>query len=106
MEKTKKKSILIGTKHKLRNTKSLNIVYNGIEIKKHATVKYLGNILGETFSGESMALNVVDQVNSSLKFLHRQNCFLTPPLRRLLCTALIPLFDYASTAWFPKFYRN
>ena len=29
----KTKSILFGTKHKLRNTKSLNIVYNGIEIK-------------------------------------------------------------------------
>ena len=48
-----------------------------------------------------MALNVIDKVNSRLKFLHRQNRFLTPPLRRLLCNALIqPLFDYACTAWF------
>ena len=29
----KTKSVLFGTKHKLRNAKSLNIVYNGIEIK-------------------------------------------------------------------------
>ena len=29
----KTKSILFGTKHKLRNAKALNIVYNGIEIK-------------------------------------------------------------------------
>ena len=32
----KTKSILFGTKHKLRNAKSLNIVYNGIEVKQHA----------------------------------------------------------------------
>ena len=30
----KTNSILFGTKHKLRNAKSLNIVYNGIEIKQ------------------------------------------------------------------------
>ena len=31
----KTKSILFGTKHKLRNAKSLNIVYNDIEMKQH-----------------------------------------------------------------------
>ena len=50
-----------------------------------------------------MALNVIDKINSRLKFLHGQNRFLTPALRRLLCNALIqPLFDYACTAWFPN----
>ena len=48
-----------------------------------------------------MALSVIDKINSRLKFLHRQNRFLTPLLRRLLCNALVqPLFDYAWTAWF------
>ena len=48
-----------------------------------------------------MALNVNNKVNSRLKFLHRQNRFLTPPLRRILCNALIQLlFDYACTPWF------
>ena len=99
----KTKSILFGTKHKLRNAKSLNIVYNGIEIKQHAKVKYLGCILDESLSGESMALSVIDKINSRLKFLHRQNRFLTPPLCRLLCNTIIQLlFDYASTAWFPN----
>ena len=99
----KTKSILFGTKHKLPNAKSLNIVYNGIEIKQHAKVKYLGCILDESPSGESMALNVIDKIISYLKFLHRQNHFLSPPLRRLLCNGLIqPLFDYACTAWFPN----
>ena len=95
-------STLFGTKHKLPNAKSLNILYNGIEIKQHVKVKYLGHILDESLCGESMALNVIDKVNSRLKFLHRQNHFLTPPLRRLLCHALIQaLLDYGCTAWFP-----
>ena len=75
----KTKSILFGTKHKLRNAKTLNIVYNGIETKQHAKVNHLGCILHESLSGESMALNVIDKINSHLKFLHRQNRFLTPP---------------------------
>ena len=60
----KTKSILFGTKHKLGNAKSLNIVYNGIEIKQHAKVKYLGCILDQSLSGESMALNVIDKVST------------------------------------------
>ena len=96
----KTKSTLFCIKHKLRNAKALNILYNGIEIKDYEKVKYLGSILDQNLSGESMALNIIDKVNSRLKFLHRQNCFLTPPLRRLLCNALIqPLFDYACTIW-------
>ena len=91
----KTKSILFGTKHKLWNAKSLDIVYNGIEIKQHANIKYLGCILDESISGESMALNIIDKINSHRKFLHRQNCFLTPSLHRLLCNALIqPLWLY------------
>ena len=95
----KTKSILFGTKHKLRNARSRN----GIEIKQHAKFKYLECILDEGLSGKSMTFNVIDKINSRLKFLHRQNRFLTPPLCRLLCNTIIQLlFDYASTAWFPN----
>ena len=81
----------------------MNIVYNGIEIIQHAKVRYLGCILDESFLGESTTLNVIDKINSRLKFLHRQNRFLTPRFCRNLCNALIqPLFDYAFTAWFPN----
>ena len=48
-------------------------MYNGTEIKQYAKVKYLGCILDQSLSGESIALNVIDKVNSRLKFLHRQN---------------------------------
>ena len=73
----KKKSVLFGTKHKLRNAKSLNIVYNGIKNKQ------LGCILAESLSSESMALNIIDKINSHLKFLHRQNHFLPPLIKKL-----------------------
>ena len=64
-------------------------MYNGIEIKQHAKVKYLECILDESLSGESMALNVIDKINSYLKFLHRRNGFVILPLRRTLFNALI-----------------
>ena len=57
------KITLFGTKHKLQNAKSLNIVYNGTETKQHVKVKYLGCILDESLSGESMVLNVIDKIN-------------------------------------------
>ena len=90
----KTKSILFGTKHKLRNAKILKFVHSGTKMKQHAKVNYFGCILDQSLSGESMALNVIDKVNSHLKFLHRQTRFLTPTLCRLLCNALVqPLFD-------------
>ena len=54
-----------------------------------------------------MALNVIDKIDSRLKFLHRQNRFLTSTLRRPLCNALIqPPFHYACTAWFPNLLKK
>ena len=54
-------------------------------------------------SGKSIALNVINKINSRLKFLHRKNRFLTPALCRLLYNALIQShFDYASSAWYPN----
>ena len=76
-------------------------MYNGTEIEQYAKVKNLGFILDQSLSGESMALNVIDKVNSSPKFLHWKNGFLTPPLRILSCNAVIqPLFVYSCTALF------
>ena len=48
-----------------------------------------------------MTLNLIDKVNSRLKFLRRQSHFLTSPLNRLLCNEMVqPLFYYACTACF------
>jgi len=99
----KTKSILFGSKSNLKKAGSLNIQYNNINIKQYSKVTYLGCILDETLSGDSMALHVINKVNSRLRFLYRQNKFLSTPLRRLLCNAMIqPFFDYACNAWYPN----
>ena len=49
-----------------------------------------------------MALQVIKKINTRLRFLYRKNRFLSQPLRRLLCNAIIqPHFDYGCSAWYP-----
>ena len=99
----KTKSLLFASKCKIKRVPKLKIKYKNIQIKQHSKVTYLGCILDETMSGESMVLKVINKINSTPKFLHRKNKFLTPALRRLLCNALIqPQLDYASSAWYPN----
>ena len=99
----KTNSILFTSKHKIKKLQKLEIIYNNIRIKQHSRVIYLGCILEETMSGESMAHKVISKVNARLKFLHRKNKYLTPNLHCLLCNALIqPHFDYACSAWYPN----
>ena len=103
----KTKSILFSSKNKVKKADPLNIHYNDIKIKQYSKVTYLGCILDETLSRESMATHVINKINSKLKFLYRQNKFLDIPLRRLLCNAMIqPFFDYACNAWYPNLNKN
>ena len=93
----KTKSILLGNKHKIKNSKPLNIQYNDIEIKQYSKVIYLVCILDKTFSGESMTIYVI---NKRLRFLYRQNRLLNLTLRRLLYNAMIqPFFEYPCNTW-------
>ena len=99
----KTNSILFASKFKNKNIKKLNIKYEDIQIKRHSKVKYIGCLMGETMSGEAMALNVVYKINNKLKFLNCKNDFLTPTLRCLLWNALIqPHFDSTCSAWYPN----
>jgi len=103
----KTKSILFGVNRKLKKVEDFTIIYGDTEIKRHSKVTYLGCILDETLSGESMALKILSKINSRLRFLYRKNKFLTPQLRRLLCNALIqPHFDYACTSWYPNLNKS
>ena len=52
-------------------------------------------------SGETIALKSLTKINEKQKFLYHKNKFLTPTLRRMLCSALIQLhFDYVCSAWY------
>ena len=58
----KTKCILFRLKLKLKNAAKLNIMYNGIEIKQYSKVTYLGCLLDETMSEESMALKTIKKI--------------------------------------------
>ena len=68
----KTKSILFATKFKIKKVRKLNIKYGDIQIKQHSKVKYLGCMLDETMSGETMALSVINKINNKLKFLYQK----------------------------------
>ena len=97
----KTKSILFGRKN-CKNLKKLNIRIGDIMIKQHSMVTYLGCILYENLSGESMATRMLGKINCKLKFLYRKQNFLDGSLQRLLFNAVIQHhFDYACTSWYP-----
>ena len=49
-----------------------------------------------------MPMKSLRKINTKLQFLYRQNDFLNPKLRSLLCNSLIqPHFDYACIYWYP-----
>ena len=50
----KTKSILFAIKFKIKKVRKLNIKYVDIQIKQHSKSKYLGCMLDETMSGETM----------------------------------------------------
>ena len=95
-DEDKTKCILFASKRRAKNIRQLNIKYKDINIKQNSKVTYLGCVLEETMSGEFMTLKAINKINGKLKFLYRKNRFLSPELRRMLCSALIqPHFDYA-----------
>ena len=87
----KTKSILFSSKRNLKLVEDLDIRYKEIKIKQYKHVDYLGRVLDETMCGETMALRVIEKLNSRLSFLYRKSRFLDVPLRRLLCNALSQL---------------
>ena len=99
----KTRSILFGNKRQLKNQRDLVLGYGNIEIKQYSKVTYLGCILDNDLSGESMVTKVLSLVNSKLKFLYWKQKFLTLPLCHSLCNALIqPHYDYACPVWYPS----
>ena len=98
-------SILFGTELNIKQAEPLNIVYGNVKITQHTKVTYLGYILDESLSGESMALNVLNKFDSRL--LYRQNRFLNKSLQRLLSNTMIqPFLDYACSVWYPSLRKD
>ena len=101
------KSILFGSKPKLRKVGKLNITYQGIGIKQNSQVNYLGCILNETMSCEPMAYKTIKKINSRLNYLFRKKALLDNKsqvcfMQRIDSAA----FDYVCTAWYPNLCKN
>ena len=54
----KTKSILLVTKFEIKKVRELHIKYGDIQIKQYSKVKYLGWMLHETMSGETVPFSV------------------------------------------------
>ena len=69
-------------------------------VKRAFNITYLGGVLDEMMSGDTITSNVINKLNNKLKFLYRKNIFLSTELPRMLCITLIqPHFDYACPDW-------
>lgn len=72
-------------------------------LRQNSNVKYLGYILDESFSGESMDIYIINKINSRLRFLYQPNKFLNISLRRLMWNSMIqPFPNYACNGSYPK----
>ena len=67
----KTKSILFGSKHKIKKSKPLNNQYNDIKRIQYSKVTYLGFIFDETLSGESMAIHVINKFQIKIPLLQK-----------------------------------
>ena len=96
----KTESILFSTKKKL-NGKKLKVKCNGKEIKSVSSVKYLGALIDQDLSGNSMGNKVIKKVNGGLKFMFRKKDFLNFKERKMLCCAMLQShFDYAVNTFY------
>ena len=73
----KTKSILFSPKHRSKSIGQIDISYKDVNIKQYSNVTYLGCVLDQCLTGESMAMQVCTKVTSNLKCLCRKNRFLS-----------------------------
>ena len=64
----KTKSIFFRTVFNIKQAEPLNIFYDNVKTKQFSEVTYLGCIVDESLSRESMTLHVFNKVNSRLDF--------------------------------------
>jgi hypothetical protein len=96
----KTESILFSTKKKL-NGKKLKVKCSSKEIKSVTSVKYLGALIDQDLSGNSMGNKVIKKVNGGLKFMFRKKDFINFNERKLLCCAMLQShFDYAVNTFY------
>ena len=67
----KTESILFGTKRKLKKVDDFNVTCMNKSLCRKQSIKYLGCLLDDDLSGESMVQQILNKTSSRLKFLYR-----------------------------------
>ena len=103
----KTESIMFGSQARLSKVSALDIYCNGCQIKQSSSVKYLGVLLDQSLSFESMVTSFIKKANARLKFLFRKKNLLSFYTKRVLINTLIQChFDYACTVWYFGLSKN
>ena len=98
----KTECIIFGSRRKLNRLNGFSVTYESNEIKGKKSVKYLGVVIDQCLSGDTMANSVISKTLGKLKFLYRYKSCLDQTLRKNLCMALLQChLDYCSTTWYP-----
>ena len=84
----KSKSILFGSKKRLRTSNKLYVVCNGSDIEPDVAVTYLGVNLDQSLSGSSIVNKIVIKCNSKIKFLYRNTRSFDLQTKGMLASAL------------------
>lgn len=97
----KTESILFASNSNLKKSPGFKIMVGDVAVSSKKEITYLGCILDNKLSGESMALKVISKVNQKTKFLARLSSFIDRSALVILANALIQChFDYACSSWF------
>ena len=98
----KTESIMFGSKIRLKSQLNLQILYKGTNIEGKEVVKYLGAVLEQCLSGESMVKSIIQKANARLKFFIQKTEIFDLHSKKLLVMSLIQChFDYACSFWYP-----
>lgn len=93
--------ILFGSAAKLKKCPNSEIRVGDEYFTFKQEVKFLGCILDNKMTGDSMAAVALSKINNRIKFLARQAAYLDKQTMTMLAGALVqPHFDYAVTFWY------
>ena len=94
------KAMLIGSKHAVRNTRSLQIVLDGKPVKQSDYFKYLGIYIDPCLTWSKHVTYTQSRVYPKLKLLNRISFFLSHDiLLRIYKQTVLPLLDYGCVVW-------
>ena len=97
----KTECIMFGPSRKLKAVDDFVIHCHGFVVKSTDRVKYLGVTIDKFLKCDLIVDNVINKVNTRLKFLYRNGSWLNTRSRLTLSSALIQCyFDYCCSSWY------